>query len=347
MISEALQRRIRSGEYNARTSAGPVPKYGDAIFDGDYPRDWEQLIGQRKAVTQIIAAMRSAFLREQRLDHVLLSSGLHGIGKSSIARLIAWGMGVGFMELSGPVSVDEARALLRGMQDGDVLFYDEIHQAVTGGKGKAEWLLHLLQDGRLLTAQGAEKAPNITVVGATTDAGRLPLTILSRFPIKPVLDPYTEDEATLIAEQLALRLGMGTDVLPLPSAGILRQVAIAGNASPRDMRALLVALRDVYLGLGTGFDMDQARTWVGVTADGLTQGAQDYLITMLVQCEGRAGASTIAAALREPGPLGHTEQLLATKGYLRITPNGRELTEEGTVRTIKLLTERGLLEGTP
>lgn len=337
MISPALQQRIRSGAWNARSSAGPTPKHGEEIFEGDYPHSWEELIGQKAAVAQILAAMRSATMRDKRLDHVLLSSGLHGIGKSSIARLIAWGMGVGFMELSGPVSVDEARVVLRSMEDGDVLFYDEIHQAVTGGKSKAEWLLHLLQDGRLLTARGSEQAPDITVIGASTDSGRLPLTILSRFPIKPVIEGYTEDEATLIAGQLAKRMGMGTSVLPMPAKKILRQVAVAGNASPRDMRSLLIALRDVYLGMDQGFDMDQARTWVGVTEDGLTKAAQDYLITLLITFEGRAGAATIASALREPGPLAHTEQTLTTKGYVRITPNGRELTEEGTRRTIALL----------
>lgn len=307
MISEAMRRRINSGQYNARSSAGPTPKHGDEIFEGDYPHSWDELVGQKTAVSQITAAMRSAFMRDARLDHVLLSSGLHGVGKSSIARLIAWGMRAGFTELSGQVSVDEARVVLRGMADGDVLFYDEIHLAVSGGKAKAEWLLHLLQDGRLLTARGAEQAPNITVVAATTDAGRLPLTILSRFPIKPVIEGYNEDDATLIAEQLARRLGMGTDVLPMPSSAVLRQVAVASNASPRDMRSLLIALRDVHLGLGQGYDLDQALAWVGVTPDGLSRPAQDYLITMLVMCEGRAGAATIASALKEPGPLAHTE----------------------------------------
>ena len=146
--------QIKAARYRARTGAVKVLR-DEAIFAGTgHPRDWPELIGQTEAVTQVQAACLSAYRRRTRLDHTLFASGLHGIGKTSLAKLIAWEMSAGLVEMSGKVSVDEARAVLQHMDDGDVLFLDEIHMLVSGGKAGAEWLLPLLQNGVLLTAKG-------------------------------------------------------------------------------------------------------------------------------------------------------------------------------------------------
>ena len=346
MITPELQYRIRAARRNIAVQAGPTPVHGEAIFaGGDYPRAWGEFVGQKVAVGWLRAAVRSARARCVRLDHVLLASGMPGVGKTTLAKLVAYTMGVGMLELSGAVSVDEARVALRGMNDGDVLFFDEIHLAVAGGKAKASWLLPLLTDGGLVTARGAEPMPKITVIGATTDHQSLPKTFLDRFMIQPVLEAYDGPEALLILTRLAERMGFGSSVLPMPDADSLSRLAVASNASPRAMRALLCAMRDTWYGTEAGFDVDLALTWSGVTHDGLNRLAQDFLCVLLAMCEGKASLATVAGLLNEPGPLQQTENLLSAKGYLRVENGGRALTEEGAVRTIDLLRERGMLGG--
>jgi len=325
-----MKARLRAAQYNLNTHDGAAPRRGADIFTGGYPATWAELVGQHQAVARLQAAIASAQAENRRLDHVLLASGLPGVGKTTLARLIAGSMGVGFCEVSGPVSVDEARRVLRGMEDRDVLFWDECHQAVQGGKGKAEWALHLLQDGRLLTAAGVEQVADITVVMATTDAQRLPLTVLSRLPIKPVITAPSEGEAIDLVCALAGRMG-----ITIPDE-VVTAVAVASNGSPRDMSALLIAARDGHAVDGR-WDLNRMLGWCGVTADGLNQLAQEYLMVLLIQCNGMAGQTTIASALSEPGPLHHTEQLLTNKGLIEITPQGRRMTTAGAERTMALL----------
>lgn len=346
LANERTRHQVRTASSRARNGgASPAPLVGDAIFEGtDYPRRWDEFVGQTRAVAQIKAACFSARVRQQRMDHCLIASGIAGIGKTSLAKLIAADLGTGLVEISGKVSVDDVRPILQGMSDYDVLFFDEIHQAVAGGAAKAEWLLQLLQDGTLVTKTGVDVLPKITVIAATTDVQKLPTTIIGRFPLKPVLEPYTVMEAQMIASTVATKLGFGGEMLPHYSD--MELIARASNGNPRDMRALLIALRDSYF-VNQSFDIDLALDWVGVTRDGLTRVAQDYLITMLTMFEGMAGQSSMQSALNEPGPLRHTEQLLIQAGYLLVTPSGRQMTEDGVTRTSALLVERGLLEETP
>ncbi len=322
----------------------PAPRRGDAIFVGSGPRTWDEYVGQARAKGQLRACIASATARDTRLDHILIAAGGYGAGKTTLARLIAAEMGVGLVELSGKISVEQARPILRAMQPKDILFIDEIHLMVSGGKSGAEWLLHLLEDGRILTGAGAEPMPDITVVAATTDAGKLPETILSRFSTRPVLDALTLGEASTIAAGMAERLGFGQGIPALSPTTAVR-VAEAANHNGRDMRALLCTLRDAsYGGMADvddagDHDLTHALEWAGLSYDGLSQQAQDYLTVMLMDFDGKAGERTIAAALGEPGPLRHVEKMLLQKGLIQITPNGRALTERGTDRTGKLLEE--------
>lgn len=335
----------RHGAGTAGMTTAQSARYGKDIFSGPGPTTWEEYIGQERAKAMLRACIASAQARGVRLGHTLIAAGQYGAGKSALARLIAAEMGVGIVELSGKIKVDEARPILRKMKAGDILFIDEFHAMVSGGKGNAEWLLHLLEDGRLLTAKGSEPMPDITVIAATTDVGRLPETILSRFPVKPVLVTYSLLEARQIAFEMAKVLSFDGENLEPLSENTADAVSLAANRIPRDIRQLLTLLRDAaYAGQARHLpdgdrDLSTALRWAGVTADGLSEDAQRYLMALLVDFDGRAGEKTIAAALGEPGPLRHVEKLLLTKGLIVITPTGRQLTDRGADRTAELLTE--------
>ena len=344
MITDEQRGRViadflsRSKLSNPSTAA----RRGEDIFSGPGPRTWYEYVGQDRAKAQLQASIASAQARGTRLEHVLIAAGQYGAGKSALARLVAAEMKVGIVELSGVITVDDARPILRQMQDGDVLFIDEIHAMVATGKSKVEWLLHLLENGRLLTAKGAEVMPAITVIAATTDVGRLPETIISRFPIRPVLDGYTPTEAVQIADGMARTLGFGSEI-PEALGDTLAGVAEASCRNPRDMRALLTTLRDAYYGgcapldENGRYDLATALRWSGLTHDELTQQAQDYLSILAIDFDGNAGEKTLSAALGEPGPVKHVEKLLLQKGLIQISKTGRSLTDRGYARVNTLL----------
>ncbi len=320
--------RLRNASLAMESAA--KPRRGMEIFEGGYPASWDEFIGQRLARQHLQAAVASAKALGEPLDPILLASGSAGIGKSSLARLVAGQMEAGLRELSGKIKVDEARTALRTMDDGDVLFIDEIHQCA-GTQG--EWLLHYLQDGRLLTGRGPEKMPQVTIIGATTDAQKLSPAVLSRFRIRPSLVAYTEHEAELIAAGLAKRMGLGSK-LPEAEVGDLKALARAGNRSPREIAALLTAYKQTFHA-AQRYDLQMTLAWTQVTEDGLNLTAQRYMLALL-DCGGTGSLAAIAGLMDEPGPLHQTEQLLRSNGFLDVTPAGRTLTEDGLKRARQL-----------
>lgn len=312
----------------------PRPKRGAEIFAGtDYPQTFGGFIGQGMAVEQLQVAIHSARTRRARLDHTLLASGAHGIGKTTLAQIIASEMGVGFIAVSGALTVDDARSILMSMQPADILFWDEFHLAVQGGKHKAEWTLPFLTDGTLLTKRGTETMPDVTIVAATTDVGRLPQTIISRFMLRPRLHYYTPDEGALICAQLCGRMKV-----KLKGEKVLARISRAANNNPREMRMILTAVRDLAL---TGpVNLEKAFEWAGLTYDGLSNECQEILLVLLGSINYTASQETLQATLGEPGPLRHHEQLLIQRGLMVVTGRGRALTDEGVERAGLLLVER-------
>lgn len=316
-----------------------------ALLGGSYPTDWNAFVGQERAKRQLLVATQSARLRDVACDHILLRSPIPGVGKTSLALLCAAEMGVGVKMVAGKVTLNEARAVLATMNDRDVLFYDEIHMAVAGGKAKAEWLLHVLQDRVILGPRGPEPIPEITVIGATTDAGRLPETILGRFPVQPVIEAYTDNEAAMIA--LHMSASVFGSPMPTPGERCCRAVARAANNNPRQMRALLTSVRDLAItSEGSNFDgddyvIDEALQWFGLTEDGLDSTAQRYLVALLVDFQNQAGERAIADRLQETGGLGYTERVLIDKGYIARVKGGRTLTAPGIRRARDLAIARG------
>lgn len=331
-----------------RLEARPGPKRGDDLFEGtDYPTTWDKYVGQEEAKNFLRASAASARFRKTRMDHVLIASGTAGIGKSALVRLIAQEMEVGLLEVQGPVDVQDAIRLLHSMQDGDILFWDEIHNAISGGRAKAEWLLSFLQDGVIITAAGVTHVPNVTVIAATTDAQRLPEAILSRFTVKPVLESYTDAEAEKIVEvasgNIFAKIGLAK-----PGDWNRKAIVQAANGNPRTITQLLKILRDSALANGytapdvDTYPMDDMFKWSGLTTDGLDRLAQNYLLNLYTAPNMKAGEKTIAQALGEPTPPRHTEKLLIQKGFIRVVSSGRELTPEGAERVRELIDEEGL-----
>lgn len=337
MLAYQLGRDTPANQMNVRSKV--TVKRGAEILEGPYPQSFTDFIGQEKARLQIIAAITSAVQRHDRLDHMLLASGYPGIGKTALSRLTAHLRGVGFVELGGSVTDRDAAKAIEVMEDGDILFLDEIHRLVVGGKARAEWLLTLLQDGTLHTPQGTVQAPNITVIAATTDAQRLPETILDRFVIKPVLEPYTVAEAIEIGTVTARRLGFGEDLTMPDSTAWLEGIARACDNNPRRMTQMLKVLRDIVItdevqpGVD-GYDLTTALDWCGVTPDGLTQVMQDYLVALHVY-GGKAGISTLKMVTNE-NDLTLTEKALVQRGYVVVATGGRELTDFGAERAEEL-----------
>jgi Holliday junction DNA helicase RuvB len=327
-----LTELLYSEEFIAsKSGAAQEPKRGEDIFEGtDYPREWSGFVGQDDAKEQLQIQIASAKARNARLEHTLFASGTHGIGKSTLAALLAHKAGVGIQETTGPLDVDDARRLIKPMKDGDILFIDEAHNL--GRKG--EWLLPFMTSGKLYTSSGAIETPNITVVAATTDRGRLPQTILSRFMVQPDLVPYTPDEGARIAANLAGRLGV-----TLPRGKTAERIAVAADYNPRAMRQILTGVRDLQFARPeTHPNLEKAFEWAGVSGDGLTTLAREFLIILLTAKDHTASIESIKAQLGEPGPLKHEEQVLLKRSLITITGRGRQLTDMGRTRAVAELT---------
>lgn len=333
MLSRIAERQAQQppgADLTPHSRRRTVVKRGHEIFEGgDYPQTFNEFVGQAEAINQIRTAIASARARGRPLDHVLLASGAQGIGKTTLAQIIAHELGAGLVSVSGAMTVNDARTILLQMAPGDVLFWDEFHLAVAGNRNRADWMLPLLTDSVLMTKNAVEEMPHVTVIAATTDVGRLPATIISRFMIRPEIVYYTDDEGIALTYNLAARMGVDVD------NGVVRVIAQAANNNPRDMRMILTAYRDLSL---TGHrDIETALRWAGVTRDGLPRICQDVMLVLLQATDHTLSLETIQAALGEPGPLRYAEQLLIQKGYLTITGRGRKLTPEGIDRAHGLI----------
>jgi Holliday junction resolvasome RuvABC ATP-dependent DNA helicase subunit len=180
------------------------------------------------------------------------------------------------------------------------------------------------------------------VLAATTDKGRLPTPILERFELSPVLEDYTPEEGACIAIKLSEKVFVPT-MTPMGKATALA-VARAASNSPRTMRRILCAMRDLAIideigveldetNLGV-YDLTEALAWCGLTEDGLTSDCQDYLHVLYSELRGQpAGAGMIAERLGlVGGGLAETERLLLDKGLVTKTKQGRLMTAAGVRR---------------
>ena len=297
------------------------------------PSGFSEFIGQAAARANLEVFIQAAKQRGAALDHVLFV-GPPGLGKTTLAQIVARELGVGFRATSGPViaKAGDLAALLTNLEDRDVLFIDEIHRL---NPAIEEILYPAMEDYQLDLIIGEGPAARsvridlakFTLVGATTRAGLLTTPLRDRFGIPIRLSFYTAEELVLIVERGARLLGVG-----MAPDGAL-EIARRSRGTPRIAGRLLRRVTDFALVDGakqiTRAVADKALLRLDVDARGLDMLDRRYLNTVAVNYGGGpVGIETIAAALSEPRDAIEeiVEPYLIQQGFIQRTPRGRMLT---------------------
>lgn len=289
--------------------------------------------GQKAARANLQVFINAAKSRGDALDHVLFV-GPPGLGKTTLAQIVARELGVNFRSTSGPViaKAGDLAAQLTNLEERDVLFIDEIHRL---NPAVEEILYPAMEDYQLDLIIGEGPAarsvkielPKFTLVGATTRAGLLTTPLRDRFGIPIRLEFYTVEELELIVRRGARVLGLGI------SADGANEIARRARGTPRIAGRLLRRVRDFAIVDGvetvTREHADAALRLLDVDPIGLDQMDRKYLsLVALSFGGGPVGIETIAAALSEPRDAIEDiiEPYLLQKGFVQRTPRGRMLT---------------------
>ena len=310
------------------------------------PGSLGEYIGQEKVKGSLQIAIAAAKDRGEPLDHVLLH-GPPGLGKTSLARIIAGELGVAFKGTSGPVleKPGDLAAILSSLNAGDVLFIDEIHRL---NRVVEEILYPAMEDFHIdiIIGQGpAARSVKLnvkpfTLVSATTRTGLLTSPLRNRFGIIERMDFYTPDEL----EKIILR-SAGLLEVKIDNAGA-HEIARRSRGTPRIANRLLRRARDYAEqradGVITSAVADSALEMLDVDSAGLDKMDRLLLQTIIEKFSGGpVGVETLAAALSEDrGTIEDVyEPYLLQQGYLQRTPRGREATPTAFAH----LAERGLI----
>ncbi len=298
------------------------------------PKLLDDYIGQTKAKENMKVYIEAAKLRGEPLDHVLLY-GPPGLGKTTLAGIIANEMGVNMKITAGPAieKPGEMASILNNLQEGDVLFIDEIHRL---NRQVEEVLYPAMEDfvidiviGKGATSRSIRlELPKFTLVGATTRAGMLSAPLRDRFGVVHHLEYYTVEELTEIVIRSASVLEVEID----PEAATM--IARRSRGTPRIANRLLKRVRDFaqvkYDGVITTEVAEFAMQLLNIDTYGLDPIDRAILTAMIQKFSGGpVGLETIAVAIGEDaGTLEDVyEPYLIQNGFLQRTPRGRMVTE--------------------
>ena len=314
-------------------SAAPASPQEEALERALRPKQLEEYVGQEKIRGQLEIFIQAAKKRKEPLDHVLLF-GPPGLGKTTLAQIIAREMGVNIRHTSGPVleRAGDLAALLTNLEPHDVLFIDEIHRL---SPVVEEILYPALEDYQIDImigeGPGARSVkidlPPFTLVGATTRAGMLTNPLRDRFGIVARLEFYTPEELQRIVTRSS-----GLLELPISPDGAL-EIAKRSRGTPRIANRLLRRVRDYADvradGHATREVADAALIMLDVDSRGLDVMDRKLLLTVIEKfMGGPVGVDNLAAAIGEERDTIEDvlEPYLIQQGYLQRTPRGRMAT---------------------
>jgi Holliday junction DNA helicase RuvB len=298
------------------------------------PSLFSDFTGQPKVKERLEITVQAARQRGEALDHILLS-GPPGLGKTTLANILAKAMGGNLKSTSGPTieKAADLAGLLTNLEEGDVLFIDEIHRLQ---KTIEEYLYPAMEDFKLdiIIDQGPNarsvrlNLPRFTLIGATTRSGLLTAPLLTRFPVRERLDYYDATQLTRIVLRAARLLS-----IEIEESGA-HEIARRSRGTPRISNNLLRRVRDYaqvrHDGRVTKEIADHALAILDIDEDGLDEMDKRLLEAVIVKFGGGpVGVNSLAVAVgEEPDTLEEVyEPYLIMEGYLKRTPQGRVATE--------------------